>query len=176
MLNTSLSISMLKFLTKGAGIQQATGSIYVGLLTRLPDDANHMINNASTGFQEVNSSTVTGYARAQIGVNGVSGKGLSGSNFFGDPNWDSTLEAVIIKNTGDDIQMHNISEDYEGDAVTVVGFGLFSAQVGGAMYACGPLVDSEGVPTTATLTAGAVPIFYKDQFMLMMKDDDPVSS
>lgn len=84
--------------------------------------------------------------------------------------------AVAIKNTGDDIQMHNISESYAGAAVTVVGFGLFSAQVSGTMYACGPLVDANGDPTTASLTAGDVPIFYKDSFTLMMKDDDPSAS
>lgn len=176
MLNTSFSIDLLKYLTKGTAFTRSNANIYVGLLTRLPDDANHMTNNASTGYQEVDSSTVTGYARAQIGVNGASAKGLSGNDLFGNPAWDDTLGAVIIKNTGDDIQMHNISESYAGAAVTVVGFGLFSAQTGGTMYACGPLVDASGDPTTASLTAGDVPIFYKDSFSLMMKDDDPSAS
>lgn len=193
-ISVNTASTLLKHLVMGTPSTSSAGNVYLGLLTRLPDDANHCTNDATTGYQEVptqvtgylNGSSVTketGYSRTLIGEAGSSAKGISNVSYFpANALWDSVNQFTYLRNSGDGIQMHNIlpvgelpRKDQAGTQAQswdVVGFGLFTAITGGTMKGYGQLVDADGyaVDTPVTLTEGSVPIFYQNGLSIIMAD------
>lgn len=130
----------------------------LALFTKMPD-------HEMQGAVEV---TLPGYARKPL-----YGLGISGKMQFSNPAaWSEEDGMYAISNT-DEIQMHAINEDAEGQE-EVVGFGIYCGSGSQkVLKAAGKLMDwDEGqnkwVEKSVTLKAGSVPIFYIGKFKLLM--------
>lgn len=169
-INSTEGIKLLNHIVMGKDEFSTYNSVYLGLLTRLPASANSMgtYDEVPTGTSE----NPTGYARLLIAASQTSKPGLSGANYFpAAASWDSNEGAVVLKNSGDDIIMHNILETQTEFSEEVVGFGLFTAATGGTMIAYGDLVDADGYKDSVVLGPGSVPIFYKNGLRFIFRDD-----
>lgn len=193
-INNTINNGILTLITKGAKLGTEYNNVYIGLLTQLPSDANHMSGvdkdwievDFNLEDQGTGEDVRTGYGRYRLAYS-TTGAGTT-THYYSQgahnirvisndyPRWDSTDGACIVVNDGDDMMFPNIvetlDEKFPSKSWTVEGFGLFSTENGDEMIAYGKLVGDNGDDTTVTLRAGSVPIFYKDSFKLMLKDGD----
>lgn len=155
-INNTINKSILTLITKGQPFTtKYDDGVYIGLLTKLPTDADCMSGSnkdwievpSSIRINEVTKLPVassepgvdvsTGYGRYKLSyTTGTApnktyyySSGAHGRSVISSPpQWDETNKACIIANDGDDMMFPNIVETLHSSINWgVIGFGLFSA-------------------------------------------------